>query len=136
MWPPHPSSDISLPFRSVPFRSVPLQLCAVYFTHKNLVYLTPKELAYEVVGDLPGSSLTFEALVEEKRRLEEQLRPLDEERENAFRGAQRRANVYMGILGLGMVANFGVFLWLIFYELSWDVMEPVSYFVSRKSYTP
>lgn len=44
-------------------------------------------------------------------------------------GCRRSKAVMWGGLGL-LMTQFSVFYWLTWYELSWDVMEPVAYFVS------
>lgn len=42
--------------------------------------------------------------------------------------ASKRATLLLGGCLAALGCQFSAFLWLIFYELSWDVMEPISYF--------
>lgn len=65
----------------------------------------------------------------ELERLEHELAPLEESHAQAARKAQFRTNIAvwggLGFMGL----QFGILARLTWWEYSWDIMEPVTYFV-------
>ncbi|XP_063698258.1 calcium uniporter protein, mitochondrial [Culicoides brevitarsis] len=63
-------------------------------------------------------------------KLNEQLGPLEAKKRELNSKALRRANS-MAWLGLGLMSvQFGVLARLTWWEYSWDIMEPVTYFVT------
>ncbi len=69
-------------------------------------------------------------LVAELEELQRQLAPLEEERRRLALAAEKRTN-HMTWLGLGMMSvQFGILARLTWWEYSWDIMEPVTYFVT------
>ncbi|XP_076041865.1 mitochondrial calcium uniporter isoform X2 [Oratosquilla oratoria] len=62
--------------------------------------------------------------------LKSQLGPLEKKRENLVTTAERRTSVFIWT-GLGYMAlQFGFLARLTWWEYSWDIMEPVTYFVT------
>jgi len=99
----------------------------VVFRYRNVVYLRTDDVAEMVMTALPDSETEFRRRVEE---LKKELRPLEMQKQRIEERAARWSTyVLWGGLSF-LVVQFGVFLRLTFWELSWDVMEPVSYFVS------
>uniref|UniRef100_A0A336KU11 Calcium uniporter protein n=1 Tax=Culicoides sonorensis TaxID=179676 RepID=A0A336KU11_CULSO len=63
-------------------------------------------------------------------KLNEQIGPLERKSRELNQKALRKAN-YMTWLGLGLMSvQFGVLARLTWWEYSWDIMEPVTYFVT------
>jgi len=70
-------------------------------------------------------------LVREVKALEEELQPYQKVMDTIERSAKFHADlVSFGVLGL-LATQFGSFLYLTFYELSWDIMEPITYFAGQ-----
>ncbi|BDA47814.1 Calcium uniporter protein 6, mitochondrial [Coccomyxa sp. Obi] len=93
----------------------------------DLVYLRPQEVTAMVMRALPD---TEAEVLGRLRELEAELRPLAEQKHKIDTHARRRTN---GVLWAGLVllvVQWSLFLRLTFWELSWDVMEPISYFFS------
>ena len=99
----------------------------VLFRFRNVVYLSADDIADMVLSCLPDTEKEFQKRVE---RLEAELRPLEIEKkfidEEASKGSQRV--LWFGLMLL--VCQLLVFVRLTYWELSWDYMEPLSYFVS------
>ena len=69
-------------------------------------------------------------LVSELEELKRQISPLEEQRKLLSIQAEKRTN-QITWLGLGMMSvQFGILARLTWWEYSWDIMEPVTYFVT------
>jgi len=69
-------------------------------------------------------------LVRELEELQRELEPLENQRQEIIRHAQERTNL-LTWAGLGLMATqFGILARLTWWEYSWDIMEPVTYFVT------
>jgi len=69
-------------------------------------------------------------LVRELEDLQKELEPLENQRQEIIRHAAERTNL-LTWAGLGLMATqFGVLARLTWWEYSWDIMEPVTYFVT------
>jgi calcium uniporter protein, mitochondrial len=81
-----------------------------------------------VIRALPDTVAEANARIEE---ISAQLAPLEVQRAQI----DRQARLWRGLVawsGLGlMIAQFAIFARLTYWELSWDVMEPVSYFAGQ-----
>lgn len=102
---------------------------------KTTVFLKPNELNNTVHHLLEHYSpavlkLQAEAVQAEIGSLTQQLEPLKRERDKLEHKATRRANIYIGA-GFGYcVLQFLAIGRLTWWELSWDVMEPVTYMLT------
>lgn len=96
----------------------------------DVVYLRPSELTREVLKVLPGvPSSVFGVTQAELAELEGELARMHAEVEAAKAAAAFRSNVVLGAGLVMLIAQLVVFIRLTYVELSWDVMEPLSYFV-------
>ena len=69
-------------------------------------------------------------LVRELEELQKELEPLENQRQEIIRHASERTSL-LTWAGLGMMAcQFGILARLTWWEYSWDIMEPVTYFVT------
>jgi len=69
-------------------------------------------------------------LVRELEDLQKELEPLEHQRQEIIRHAGERTNM-LTWAGLGLMATqFGILARLTWWEYSWDIMEPVTYFVT------
>ncbi|CAG0882879.1 unnamed protein product [Darwinula stevensoni] len=69
-------------------------------------------------------------LLGELEELQTQLRPLEDAHAELLRRAEIRTSIFTW-MGLGYMAiQFGVLARLTWWEYSWDIMEPVTYFVT------
>lgn len=69
-------------------------------------------------------------LVRELETLQDELAPLENERQVLAEQSERRTN-NLTWMGLGLMSvQFGILARLTWWEYSWDIMEPVTYFVT------
>ncbi|XP_034106697.1 calcium uniporter protein, mitochondrial isoform X1 [Drosophila albomicans] len=69
-------------------------------------------------------------LAKELESLRYELEPLEEKKMELAKRAERRTNM-MTWMGLGLMSvQFGILARLTWWEYSWDIMEPVTYFVT------
>ncbi|XP_055932372.1 calcium uniporter protein, mitochondrial-like [Argiope bruennichi] len=69
-------------------------------------------------------------LLGQLEHLKEELAPLEKKKEELLNKAQRRSTA-LSWLGLALMgAQFGVLARLTWWEYSWDIMEPVTYFIT------
>ncbi|XP_017957410.1 calcium uniporter protein, mitochondrial isoform X3 [Drosophila navojoa] len=69
-------------------------------------------------------------LAKELETLRYELEPLEEKKMELVKKAERRTNM-MTWVGLGLMSvQFGILARLTWWEYSWDIMEPVTYFVT------
>lgn len=91
----------------------------------TFIHLKPKMLAAELhklVGPEPSS--------ETKEHLEEEYARLAATAEEVERKVSTSSNVKLSVLALTYTSVIGAFARLTWWELSWDIMEPVTYFVT------
>lgn len=73
---------------------------------------------------------TEQQLVEELEKIQSELEPLETQRQQLEKGVESRTNVFVwGGLAF-MAVQFGFLARLTWWEYSWDIMEPVTYFVT------
>lgn len=94
------------------------------FVFRNRVFLRPERLAAQIARALP-----LELALEDDPRRDEFAR-LDEAKAQLDAAAHRkvRKNLLTGLMLL--TAHFAVFFRLTFWDFSWDVMEPVAFFIT------
>lgn len=97
------------------------------FRYRDVIYLSADDLAEILLTSLPDTEAEFKARIEQ---LESEVRPLENEKHEMEENASKISTyILWGGLCI-MIVQFAVFFRLTFWELSWDFMEPVSYFVS------
>lgn len=107
-----------------------LQDAGVIIKLEDVVYLHPSQLTRDVLKVLPGvPSSVFGVSKEELEGLEAELAEMQAAMEKAAAKARFNSNAIVGSGLLLLCAQLAVFIRLTYVELSWDVMEPVSYFV-------
>jgi hypothetical protein len=91
----------------------------------DVIYLDPGEIAKTLRTVLPiDAPVMRERLVQ----VEEALRPMDALKDRIESKARRKSMLVNGLF-LGFLSlQWGVFLRLCYYELSWDVVEPLGFF--------
>jgi hypothetical protein len=97
---------------------------------EDLVYLHPREVTSAVLRVLPGvPSKVFGVSDQELLKLQSEYDEMHANYDQAQRRASTRSSlvVYGGLMVL--CAQLATFVRLTYYEFSWDVMEPISYFV-------
>lgn len=104
-----------------------LVTAGVVLRYKDVVYLRPDEISEMVLSSLPHKQKDVERKLEQ---LKKELEPLMAEKKDIQDKATGKSSVYLTAGLLFLLTQFGAFYWLTFYELSWDVMEPVAYFFS------
>jgi len=65
-----------------------------------------------------------------RMQLEAELEALDSVHKQLERAAQRRTNALLTMGLLVLLGQFAAFVYLTWWELSWDVMEPIGYIIS------
>lgn len=69
-------------------------------------------------------------ILEKIEKLQFEMEPLEKLKDEVVRQSQRRTTI-LGWTGLGLMGvQFGVLARLTWWEYSWDIMEPVTYFVT------
>jgi len=69
-------------------------------------------------------------LVAELELLQKELKPLEQQRQELIEHAEGRTSSLTWV-GLGLMSvQFGILARLTWWEYSWDIMEPVTYFVT------
>ncbi len=97
---------------------------------EDYVYLEPQNITRAVINALPGvPSRIYGVSDTELKKLNEEYDQMREKVVLAEKRAQRRANqlLYGGLIVL--TAQLAMFIRFTYVEFSWDVMEPISYFV-------
>jgi len=96
----------------------------------DMVYLKPMEVTRTVLKALPGvPSEVYGVDKEDLNRMKEELVELEAGVERARQSAQFQSRIIVGTGLLFLLGQLSLFIRLTYVELSWDVMEPVSYFV-------
>ena len=106
-----------------------LQKAGVIVKLDDVVYTNPGQLTRDVLAVLPKvPSYVYGVSDTELESLEADLAAQEAEVSAAAGKARWRSNAVVGSGLAFMVTQFVVFLRLTYVELSWDVMEPISYF--------
>lgn len=94
--------------------------------YQDKAYLRPAEVAEMVLQALPD---TTQDLEQKLSILHQELQPLENLKADVDQQAHRRSNMLLWAGLASVMAVWGVCFRLTFWELSWDVMEPVTYFI-------
>lgn len=94
--------------------------------YQDKAYLRPAEVAEMVLQALPDTTKDLE---DKLTILHRELQPLEEVKKDVDKNAHRRSNLVLWGGLAGVMAVWGVCFRLTFWELSWDVMEPITYFI-------
>lgn len=96
------------------------------------IFLKPDELLHTVSESLglkmlsKGDGTNLAALA----RVEEQIKSLDDEKHKYDVVARKHANKVMFALFTYLVLQFGVLADMVWIDFNWDIMEPITYFVT------
>jgi hypothetical protein len=103
-----------------------LHTAGIILKHGNIVYMRPDEVAVAIQRVLPQQS---NLLQQQLTLLNGKLLALDMQKANIKRRAAIRGKLFAW-LGFGVLASqWGLLFRLTYWELSWDVMEPIGFFV-------
>lgn len=107
-----------------------LQDSGMILVLEDLVYLRPREVTSAVLRALPGvPSKVYGMKQNELEEMQQEFEALRNNYDQAQRRAESRSRM---IISSGLVllcCQLAMFVRLTYYEFSWDVMEPISYFV-------
>ncbi|CAD7697567.1 unnamed protein product [Ostreobium quekettii] len=99
----------------------------VVMRYKDVVFLRPGDVAEMILCALPETRTQIQGNLD---ALREKIAPLRSE----LAGIDERADAWSNRIVVGglalLVLQFALFFRLTYWELSWDVMEPVGYFAS------
>lgn len=104
-----------------------LQKACVVLRHRESVYLRPEEIAEAVMMMMPHNKQDAE---QKLMQVEAELKDLENVHSQLEQAAQRRTNFMLSLGLLVLVGQFVAFIYLTWWELSWDVMEPIGYIIS------
>jgi len=99
---------------------------------KNFIFLKPQAVTDTLIKELQITFATRNVpqLVEQLERILPEFIPLNEKKLSLDERAQRSAKLWM-IGGLGyLLLQFGILARMVWIDFNWDIMEPISYFVS------
>lgn len=107
-----------------------LEKAGIILRLHGVVYLDAAEITKEVVRMLPRvPARVFGLTQEELAQLELDHDEMKNEYEKAVQSARFKTNGVVAVGFLAMVFQLGVLLRLTYFELSWDVMEPIAFFL-------
>ena len=108
-----------------------MQDAGVIIKLEDVVYLNPSQLTRDLLKVLPAvPSAVYGVSAEELKVMEGELETMRKEVDKAAARASFNSNVIVGSGLFLLISQLAVFIRLTYVELSWDVMEPISYFVS------
>ncbi|KAF5834515.1 hypothetical protein DUNSADRAFT_8766 [Dunaliella salina] len=99
-----------------------LQKACVVLRHQDSVYLRPEEIAEAVMMMMPRNKQDAEQRLSQ---VEAELKDLENVHSQLEQAAQRRTNFMLSLGLVVLVTQFIAFFYLTWWELSWDVMEPI-----------
>eukprot|EP00892_Ulva_mutabilis_P004098 jgi/Ulvmu1/205/UM001_0209.1 len=106
-----------------------LQTSGAILQHDRQVFLRPQEVAEIVLQAIPDTEDEAERKCKE---IEGQLLPLQQEFEKNIESKARLRSTLLAYAGLGLlVAQFAFFVRIVYWDLSWDVVEPLTFFNSQ-----
>eukprot|EP01025_Chloroclados_australasicus_P022715 TRINITY_DN2329_c0_g2_i2.p2 TRINITY_DN2329_c0_g2~~TRINITY_DN2329_c0_g2_i2.p2 ORF type:complete len:308 (-),score=20.62 TRINITY_DN2329_c0_g2_i2:880-1731(-) len=95
---------------------------------QDVVFLRPEEVANSIVESLPD---TEEEVRSKLQSLEQEIIPLEKRKLQMERSAEFWTQFFIWGGFLLLSAQFGIFIYYTYYTYSWDVMEPITYFVGQ-----
>ncbi|PNH06182.1 Calcium uniporter protein, mitochondrial [Tetrabaena socialis] len=107
--------------------SLALHRAGVILRHHEVVYLRPDEIAEMVMQALPGGK---EDAATRLLRIEEELSDLEKIHVEVEKQAHRTTNRLLIGGYTVLFTQLISFIYLTWWELSWDVMEPIAYIIS------
>lgn len=93
----------------------------------GVVYLRPHEVAEMVLASVPSDG---SAAAQRLREIERELEALDRAHADIVAQARRWPRFWLGAGCAAFAAQLAGFIYLCYWELSWDVVEPLACFVS------
>jgi len=96
------------------------------------IYLHPNKIREQVETtlNLPVIRLTHQQRVNLHQQLRAELIPLEEKRNELYHIAENRIQVLAWVVFFGLCGQFLLFARLTWWDYSWDVMEPITWFTS------
>jgi hypothetical protein len=98
----------------------------------KFIFLKPDELLFNVANSLglrllsKGDGTNLAALA----RVEREIAVLDQEKQKFDSIARKHANKLMFGLFVALLAQFGILADMVWIDFNWDIMEPITYFVT------
>ncbi len=105
----------------------------LYYPHRapNYIFLRPRAVTRELLNLLDPDGTIAAALMQTKTtnlaKLEAQYAELTKQKQALDEAAARKGSRWVKIMMASVVAQAAIMTRLIWWELSWDVMEPVAY---------
>ena len=106
-------------------------IAGVVLRYEALVYLRPKDIAGRVLSALPDHAPASPTVLELDLKLADldaQLAPLQDRHKEIVENARKRAYLTFGLYVAAMAAWGVGCVRLTWWELSWDVIEPIAFF--------
>jgi len=99
---------------------------------RTTIFLQPKRITDSIQStfNLQSIKLSHEERVNLLAALKAELAPLAETRNQLFHKADRRVQLLAWAIFFGMCGQFFLFARFTWWDFSWDVMEPVTYFTT------
>ncbi|KAL6045216.1 Calcium uniporter protein [Balamuthia mandrillaris] len=105
----------------------------------SFVILKPEELTRTFAKLLDTQGQFSQAFVQQTQKeleeLEQQLQPMNEQVQELQRKAKKRADFWMGTSMAWLVLQGALVARLTWWELSWDIMEPITYMITFTTIT-
>ena len=125
--------DTASPPRSAEETAIKVKLleeCGAVLILEDLVYLHPRDVTSAVLRVLPGvPSKVYGVTDADLQAMTAEFETMKESYEVARRRAESRSRTIVSSGLLVLCLQLATFVRLTYYEFSWDVMEPLSYFV-------
>ncbi|KAG2482395.1 hypothetical protein HYH03_018673 [Edaphochlamys debaryana] len=104
-----------------------LHRAGVVLRHHDVVYLRPDDIAEVITQSLPGGK---EDAAQKLAKIEEELTDLEVVHKEVDKQAHRTTTRLLTAGYIVLFTQLVAFVYLTWWELSWDVMEPIAYIIS------